>query len=824
MSAWVSQCGRFRIAFLSVLLAAFFVVTSAVAAPGSPPVVTQQPELSVVEPGIGFGSFDAAAEGTPTPAVQWQVSSDRLGPWANIAGATSTTLSPPVSDAGNAYRAVFTNAGGTAISRPAKLVSTSDWMHDLSGDIGDVPLTELTIPGAHDMGTYGITDNSPTALDDQASSLECDVTYTACNSYARAQDPLDATDELSDGIRYFDLRVCGQGTDTPETTTQDFATFSTDAVTCHGLDAAPFADILTQTKAYVLAHPGEVVYLDVDHIYQADADLIANQIEHVFALPDGGSLLIPPQYCTTGDPTSGTCAGGLTLHTIAQGQLGNVIVNMENDGAPGDVFQDPIFCDPAEGLPCALFNIQPTLDEGFYDRHHLIWGRSATAPTAMEYCTVAAAEASCFGNDSDPNTVLPRVKNFLDTRATFAEPDSPHQFQHFFVEYLQTTPDGTYILEHLTSSLFDMANESNPVIGPAIFGCDGTWGISDCFGQLRPENLNVLAINFYDRTDYGPVTFDFVKEVLKFDEYARTAPVVTVGSSLQPAATGWYNAAVLGGQGKTLPVDVSASDYRYPTGITALSCLDNTTSLGIAPNVPTSASTATGQGSLAEGVHAITCSAADGAVDGAYHQGNTGAGPGSTPFPATFKIDTTPPQIQCSGNAQFLLNQPNATLAGAVTDATSGAAAATVSTPVSTAAVGSFTTTLTGTDVAGNSATVICPYTVSYRIALEYDPTNANKSGSSVPIMIELQNYSGNDVSSKTITLTAKTVTNTVAATTMPPTGPGASEPNNLFSFSTSPAMYTYVLKTTGYQSGSYTLDFVISGDPLTQHAPFSIR
>jgi hypothetical protein len=54
--------------------------------------------------------------------VQWQVSTNG-GPFANIAGATSATLSLTATAAmdGNQYQAVFTNAAGTATSSAATL-------------------------------------------------------------------------------------------------------------------------------------------------------------------------------------------------------------------------------------------------------------------------------------------------------------------------------------------------------------------------------------------------------------------------------------------------------------------------------------------------------------------------------------------------------------------------------------------------------------------------------------------------------------------------------------------------------------------------------
>jgi len=95
---------------------------------GTPPSVTSNPSGQAVTYGSN-GMFSVAANGTPTPTVQWQVSSDGTN-WNNVgdggvySGATTTTLTltvPPVSLSGTQYRAVFTNAVGSANSNAASL-------------------------------------------------------------------------------------------------------------------------------------------------------------------------------------------------------------------------------------------------------------------------------------------------------------------------------------------------------------------------------------------------------------------------------------------------------------------------------------------------------------------------------------------------------------------------------------------------------------------------------------------------------------------------------------------------------------------------------
>ncbi len=91
---------------------------------GTAPSITGQPSNVTVTAGQ-TASFTASASGSPTPAVQWQVSSDGGKTFTNISGATNTTLtltSVTAAMNGNEYQAVFTNSAGTAITDSAMLI------------------------------------------------------------------------------------------------------------------------------------------------------------------------------------------------------------------------------------------------------------------------------------------------------------------------------------------------------------------------------------------------------------------------------------------------------------------------------------------------------------------------------------------------------------------------------------------------------------------------------------------------------------------------------------------------------------------------------
>jgi hypothetical protein len=123
---------RYRALFTSnattaLSAAATLTVSAAPAASPPPPQatsprVTQQPAALSVTPGSA-ASFTAAASGSPTPGVQWQVSTDSGMSWSDITGATAASYAFTASAAedGNQFRAVFSNSAGTAVSSPATL-------------------------------------------------------------------------------------------------------------------------------------------------------------------------------------------------------------------------------------------------------------------------------------------------------------------------------------------------------------------------------------------------------------------------------------------------------------------------------------------------------------------------------------------------------------------------------------------------------------------------------------------------------------------------------------------------------------------------------
>ena len=85
------------------------------------PTVTTHPSAQTKCAGNSV-SFSSTATGTPSPTVQWQVSTNGTT-WTNVNGATNSvlTFATTINDNNKQYRAVWINTGGSVNSNPATL-------------------------------------------------------------------------------------------------------------------------------------------------------------------------------------------------------------------------------------------------------------------------------------------------------------------------------------------------------------------------------------------------------------------------------------------------------------------------------------------------------------------------------------------------------------------------------------------------------------------------------------------------------------------------------------------------------------------------------
>ena len=132
------------------------------------PTVTTNPTNQTVVVG-NTATFTAAASGTPTPTVQWEVSTNGGSSFSAISGATSTTysLTAAAADDGDQYKAIFTNSLGTATTNEATL-ETNVGTDSISGFVllpGGAGFAGLTVQLSPQGNPNNVSDVAQTASD-----------------------------------------------------------------------------------------------------------------------------------------------------------------------------------------------------------------------------------------------------------------------------------------------------------------------------------------------------------------------------------------------------------------------------------------------------------------------------------------------------------------------------------------------------------------------------------------------------------------------------------------------------------------------------------
>jgi len=114
-----------------------------------------------------------------------------------------------------------------------------------------------------------------------------------------------------------------------------------------------------------------------------------------------------------------------------------------------------------------------------------------------------------------------------------------------------------------------------------------------------------------------------------------------------------------------------------------------------------------------------------------------------------------------------------------------------------------------------------------YKLCLLYDPTKAVESGSTVPVKLQLCDASGNDLSSAGLTLHAVSVTLASTSISGALENSNNANPDNDFRFDAtlgSTGGYVFNLLTTGLSTGTYNLNFTVTGDTSVYAASFQVK
>jgi hypothetical protein len=275
---------------------------------------------------------------------------------------------------------------------PSSSVDPSNWMGALRGDIGDLPLNQVVIPGTHDSGAHGFTSDSYIAPDfpismasslkdlaqkaeDQKANCPSGIT-TVCkavlDSFATVVDSVAQTgfsaggqlknvspaiasftadssnaqaagidQQLNDGIRYLDLRLCAPVRPYTELTL------------CHGLYSDGISTVLGQIKQFVQAHPQEVVIVGLDRFIGTDGTDQSTDEQQLLQLHTDLIKRIRQTFSTGGSgacDSSSTCllvpssmGQQTTLNAILATSGRVILLDSDNTVVRGDQLQHPGF-------------------------------------------------------------------------------------------------------------------------------------------------------------------------------------------------------------------------------------------------------------------------------------------------------------------------------------------------------------------------------------------------------------------------------------------------------------------------------------------------
>ena len=182
-------------------------------------------------------------------------------------------------------------------------------------------------------------------------------------------------------------------------------------------------------------------------------------------------------------------------------------------------------------------------------------------------------------------------------------------------------------------------------------------------------------------------------------------------------------------------------------------------------------------------------------------------------------IDLTNPVVTCQP-ATFVLGQSEASVTATVSDGVSGPAAPVISTPANTSRIGTSSASLTGTDLAGRTTTVSCPYRVTYVFTGFFAPVgnpptlNDWIGGLPVPMRFALNGNQGNGV------VTIATVT-PINCSSRAPTGASTSATISGVVYSSAIRQYGFLWATSTAWRGGCRLFAMTLRDGTTHGAYF---
>jgi hypothetical protein len=184
-------------------------------------------------------------------------------------------------------------------------------------------------------------------------------------------------------------------------------------------------------------------------------------------------------------------------------------------------------------------------------------------------------------------------------------------------------------------------------------------------------------------------------------------------------------------------------------------------------------------------------------------------------------VDLIAPSITITtpaAGASFVLNQVIAANYGCL-DATSGidtcAGPVSNGSNIDTASAGPKSFTVNASDLAGNTNSATNSYSVNYALCILYDQSKAHKSGSTVPLKLQLCDVNGVNYSSASIVVKAISLTRLDTSASSSVEDSGNANPDQNFRYDATlggTGGYIFNLSTKGLSSGTWKVTFTVDG------------
>lgn len=144
--------------------------------------------------------------------------------------------------------------------------------------------------------------------------------------------------------------------------------------------------------------------------------------------------------------------------------------------------------------------------------------------------------------------------------------------------------------------------------------------------------------------------------------------------------------------------------------------------------------------------------------------------------------------------------------------------------PLDTATLGAYTFVVDATDNVGHAASQSESYTVAYNICALYNQARAHRSGSTVPIKLQLCDAAGANHSAAAIMVNVAGLTKQDNTASGSVEDSGNANPDDNFRYDEELEGYIFNLSTDGLTTGTWVLSFTVTGDPIPHTVQFDVR